>query len=539
MLCVIFEQAGGLMNFRWTCLVSFLVTVAATTSFAQIAFAQAPQTIARTASGKPDLHGIWQAQTRASYDLQTHVARHDMPAGMGVVVGNDIPYQPWALEQKQANFAARATADPLGKCYLPGVPRIMTMEYPFQIFQEEDHVAITFEWTQVFRLIYTNGKDPLYPGIESWMGDSRGHWEGDVLVVEVGDFNNKTWLDASGNFHSDAMHVTERYRLVDANTIAYEATIDDPGVYTGPWTISLSLHRQDSATGRILEYQCHGEAEEANGEFERDVNTWYPATAAAGNQPFDATASAALPALVVPADIPRLADGKPDLGGYFMTDAGGANYGLENARGRFLVPTSRGVIVDPADGVLPYQPWARAERIDRELPHRGYDDPTAHCLVAGIPRSHYVPSPFHIIQTADHVVVLHERMSWRQIALDRTAHLPDNLRLWQGDSVGRWDGDTLVVNSSNFNGKTWLNEVGDVVTHAETVVEHYTMVSPDKIDYRATVTDPLAYTRPWTIDLDMNRADDELLEVACHEDNGDLFHLKDVRDEYRAQNPEN
>jgi hypothetical protein len=81
--------------------------------------------------------------------------------------------------------------------------------------------------------------------------------------------------------------------------------------------------------------------------------------------------------------------------------------------------------------------------------------------------------------------------------------------------------------------------VGDVVTHAETVVERYTMVSADQIDYRATVSDPLAYTRPWTIDLDMNRADDELLEVACHEDNGDLLHLKDVRDEYRAQNPEN
>ncbi len=108
-----------------------------------------------------------------------------------------------------------------------------------------------------------------------------------------------------------------------------------------------------------------------------------------------------------------------------------------------------------------------------------------------------------------------------------------------GDSIGHWEGDTLVIETTNFNGKTWLNEVGDVVTHAQTVVENYTMVSANQVNYRATVTDPLAYTRPWTIELNMDRADDELLEVACHEDNGDLQHLKDVRDEYRAQNQEN
>jgi hypothetical protein len=150
-----------------------------------------------------------------------------------------------------------------------------------------------------------------------------------------------------------------------------------------------------------------------------------------------------------------------------------------------------------------------------------------------------VPSPFYILQPPGYVVILHERMSYRVIPLDGRSHLPDDVRLWMGDSVGHWEGDTLVVETTNFNGKTWLNEVGDVVTHAQTVVEHYTMVSANQIDYRATITDPLAYTRPWTIELDMNRADDELLEVACHEDNGDLFHLKDVRDAYRAQNPEN
>jgi hypothetical protein len=131
--------------------------------------------------------------------------------------------------------------------------------------------------------------------------------------------------------------------------------------------------------------------------------------------------------------------------------------------------------------------------------------------------------------------MLHERMSWRQIPLDGRPHIPDSIRLWQGDSVGRWEGDTLVVETTNLNGKPWLNEVGDVLSHAAHVVEQFTPVDRDRIVYRATVTDPIVYSRPWTIELPLEREDEELLEVACHEDNGDLEHLKDVRDEYRAK----
>ena len=138
------------------------------------------------------------------------------------------------------------------------------------------------------------------------------------------------------------------------------------------------------------------------------------------------------------------------------------------------------------------------------------------------------------MQPPGYVVVLHERMAWRQIPLDGRAHLPDHMRLWQGDSVGRWDGDTLIVETRNLNGKAWLNEVGDVVTHAQTVVETFTPVGDGRMVYRATVRDPLAYTRPWTIEMPVNKQDEELLEVACLEDNNDLEHLRDVRDEYRA-----
>ena len=228
----------------------------------------------------------------------------------------------------------------------------------------------------------------------------------------------------------------------------------------------------------------------------------------------------------------RAADGEPDLNGFFQTDGGGANWGFEPHSEPFT-PGGRGVIVDPPEKKLPYQPWASDEKVSRTRPERGYDDPTAHCFVAGVPRSMYVPAPFHIIQTADYVVFLHERMSYRVVALNRREHLPDSVRLWQGDSIGQWEGDTLVVDTTNLNGKTWLNEVGDVVSHAEHVVERFTPVDADTIDYRATVTDPAVYTKPWTIAMPIRRQPAELLEVACLEDNQDLQHLKEVRDAAR------
>jgi len=240
-----------------------------------------------------------------------------------------------------------------------------------------------------------------------------------------------------------------------------------------------------------------------------------------------------------PAPIQRLPDGTPNLSGLYQASGGGANYGLEEKGRDFLTPASRGVVVDPPDGVLPYQDWARAERVDRELPHRGYDDPTAHCFVAaGAPRSFYVPSPFQILQPPGYVVFLYERMAWRQVPLDGRDHIPDTVRLWQGDSVGRWEGDTLIVETRNMNGKSWLNEVGDVVSHAQTVVERFTPVDGDTINYQATVTDPIVYDAPWTIEMPFNRSDGELLEVACLEDNQDLDHLREVRDAWREQNQE-
>jgi hypothetical protein len=490
----------------------------------------------RTADGKPNLQGVWQVRNRAAYGLEDHVARNEMPAGRSVVKDGPIPYQPWAAAKRIENAANRQTADPLANCYMPGVPRIMYMEFPFQIFQTPDHIAMTFEWSQVHRTIYTNGA-PAPDGIEFWMGDSRGRWEGDTLVVDVKNHNDRTWFDTAGTFHSEALHVVERYTLLDANTIQYEATIEDPKVFTRPWTITMPFHRHTDRD-RVLEYQCQAEAEEASGAFERDPRTWYPGPSEPVKIPAEWTAATTSPVRPAPTpkgEIRRMADGKPDLQGYYMSDGGGANYGLGKHATDFLTPGGRGVIVDPPDGILPAQPWAKVEMENRKTPERGYDDPTAHCFVAGVPRSMYVPSPLQILQPPGFVVILHERMSWRAIPLDGRPHLPDQIRLWQGDSIGRWDGDTLVVETTNLNGKAWLNEVGEIVSHAEQVVERFTPIDADTIHYEATVTDPLVYTRPWTIAFPINRQKDELLEVACHEDNQDLQHLKEIRDAARAK----
>jgi hypothetical protein len=494
---------------------------------ASSAAAQSRLALPRTADGRPNIEGIWQVRNRAAYDLEDHAARQGMPAGRSVVEGGVIPYQPWAAAKKRENFASRAVADPLAECYMPGVPRIMYMEFPFQIFQTRDHVAMLFEWQQIYRLVYTNGNSSP-EGIPFWMGDSRGRWEGDTLVVEVTDHNDRTWFDMAGNFHSDALRVVERYTMLNADTLDYDATIEDSKVFTRPWKIKMPLHRQKE-TARVLEYQCRAELEEARGDFEPEPRTWYQQPAAdAGTQVVrrENQASIGTAARRPPVKV-------PNLNGFYQADAGGANWGFE-AHNEPFTPGGRGVLVDPPS--LPYQPWAVEEKRTRNLPERGYDDPTAHCFVGGVPRAIYVPSPFHILQTPTHVVILHERMSWRIIPLSGHVPLPDTIRLWMGDSAGRWDGNSLVVETRNLNGKTWLNEVGDVISHAATVTERFTPTEADVVRYEATVDDPVVYTRPWTIAMPLRRdPKGELLEVACLEDNQDLKHLKEVRDAARAK----
>ena len=244
----------------------------------------------RTADGKPDLNGIWQAVNTANYNIQAHAARPALavvpapprpgvpglvratptelaappvralgaaggvPAGDSVVEGDEIPYQPWAAARKKENAERWLERDPEIKCYMPGVPRATYMPYPFQILQGSDKILIAYEFGGTTRTIHldTVGASPS----PTWMGWSRGRWEGDTLVVDVTNFNDLTWFDRAGNFHSDALHVVERYTPISAYHLIYDVTIEDPKVFTRPWKMSMPIYRRFEKDKQLLEYKC-------------------------------------------------------------------------------------------------------------------------------------------------------------------------------------------------------------------------------------------------------------------------------------------
>ena len=220
------------------------------------------QGIPRIADGRPDLRGIWQALNTANWNIQDHPAEFGVPAGQGVVEGNELPYLADALAQRRENYENRLTEDPEEKCFMAGVPRITYLPYPFQIVQTTDQVTILYEYAHVFRNIYIDSEHPPGP-IQWWMGDSRAHWEGDTLVVDVVHFTDRTWFDRSGNFHSEELHVVERYTRTGPDHMLYEATIEDPKVFSRPWSMSMPLYRRQEGNMQILEYECGAYLEEA------------------------------------------------------------------------------------------------------------------------------------------------------------------------------------------------------------------------------------------------------------------------------------
>jgi len=212
--------------------------------------------IVRTADGKPDLSGVWQVVNTAAWNVESHHASKDVPAGQGVVIDGPIPYQPWALTRRDENFKNRATADPESRCYLPGVPRITYMPYPFQIAQTPKQIAILYEYVHATRNVYMDSEHPRGP-IDWWMGDSRAVWNGDTLVVDVVHFNDQTWFDRAGNFHSDALHLVERYTPLSRDHIQYEVTVEDPNVFMRPWKMSMPIYRRIEKDVQLLEYECY------------------------------------------------------------------------------------------------------------------------------------------------------------------------------------------------------------------------------------------------------------------------------------------
>jgi hypothetical protein len=236
--------------------------------------AQAP----RSPDGHPNLNGIWQAMNTANWNLESHPAQASpvlelgaigaAPGGLGVVEGGSIPYLPAALEKRKQNYQNRLKLDPEVKCFLPGVPRANYMPYPFQIFQSAKEIAISYEYDGAFRNIFL--KDPGPAPIDTWMGQSVGHWEGDTLVVDVTGLDERSWLDRSGNYHSDALHVVERYTLRSPEVLWYEATIEDPKVFAHAWKISMPLYRHVEKDAQLVDFKCVEFVEELMyGQYEK------------------------------------------------------------------------------------------------------------------------------------------------------------------------------------------------------------------------------------------------------------------------------
>jgi hypothetical protein len=245
--------------------------------------------VSRTADGKPDFGGVWQALNEAHWDLQAHEARPALvtqrgvydfeyarvpaapvlalgaaggvPGSMGVVQGDgQIPYTPEALAVKKANGENWIDRDPELKCYLPGIPRAMYMPYPFTIVQGTDKIHMTFAFSNAARVVHLNQVDG--PPDDTYMGHSVGRWDGDTLVVSVTNFNGKNWFDRAGNYHSEGLKLTERFTPMSKDAIMYDVTIEDPKVFTRPWSISMPLYRRLETNATVLDYNCIEFAEE-------------------------------------------------------------------------------------------------------------------------------------------------------------------------------------------------------------------------------------------------------------------------------------
>ena len=235
--------------------------------------AQGPsQGISRLADGHVNLSGIWQANNTANWNVLTHQARQgpvtalgaafSVPGGLGVVEGNEIPYKPEALARRDQNAMNWLTADPEIKCFLPGVPRATYMPYPFQIVQggASSDILITYEFASASRIVRMNTQTDS--PVDTWMGWSRGRWDGDTLIVDVTAFNGESWFDRAGNYQTSSLHVVERYTPLGRDVLQYEATIEDPQIYTRPWKISMPLYRRVEPNAQLVEYKCVEFAEE-------------------------------------------------------------------------------------------------------------------------------------------------------------------------------------------------------------------------------------------------------------------------------------
>ena len=237
-----------------------------------------PARPARLANGKPNLNGIWQALNTANYDILSHSAKAALafrpgpvvpvpaagvvafgavgavPAGVGIVEGDEIPYLPEAKKKQLENQANWLDRDPEIKCYLPACRAPTTCRSRFRSCTATRRSFSAYEYAGAVRNIYLT--DPGPAPVDSWMGQSVGTWDGDTLVITVTGFNDQSWFDRAGNHHSDQLKVVERYTPQGPNHLWYEATIEDPQTFSRPWKIRMPLYRHINPDARLNQFKC-------------------------------------------------------------------------------------------------------------------------------------------------------------------------------------------------------------------------------------------------------------------------------------------
>ena len=224
---------------------------------------------------------------------------------------------------------------------------------------------------------------------------------------------------------------------------------------------------------------------------------------------------------------PRTPDGSPDLGGLWRLpdgDIGGAYEDLEAHAAGLDYTGGPAAIVDPPDGEIPFRPWAEARRATH--PQR-YIHHNAACFLSGVPNSMYHGEERQLLQTPEYLVVLTGNAhTYRIIPLQERPPVGEDIRLWEGVSGGRWEGNTLVIETTNQNAKSWLDQSGTFYTQDVHVTERLTLVDPDTIHYQATLDDPHVFTRPFTVAFPYRRnavEGFEMPEHACYENNEGLL----------------
>jgi hypothetical protein len=409
-----------------------------------------PGPVPRLSDGKPDLTGIW------NWD-ETRMVSQDTPEML-----------PWAEKIYQQRRATSSADDFETRCLPGGPPR--SAPYHTALFSTPKLVVMYFEGnTHMYRLFYVDGSDHPKDLKLTFYGDSRAHWEGDTLVVDTIGFTDISWIDGAGHPHTKQMHLTERFHRVDYGNLDEKVTIDDPGAYTKPWSQDRLISLDPKL--EMTDYVCNennqdpGHIDAAHGKQEKELPNGVPTPAAKRPPPPPSGPT------------PHAADGKVDLSGVWVL-SGSPN-----------LPS------DPS-----YQPWAK-KIYDQRKADKQKGDPEKFCLPDGPVR--VTRLPYQIVQRPEKILLLSQGNihSYRRFYLDGRPHdsfVDYDPNTWDGNSIGKWDGDTLVVDTVSLNDKTWLDPTGKPHSDQLHIIERYSRPDLGHLDVQISLEDSKAFTKPYT-----------------------------------------